>query len=753
MSQDTTQITTPATPAAQATTKVVVATTVALTFITFWQAAAVVLNDMASTMYYIGGIAEQAIGKSAPWMVVAVMLFSFAVRSVYMESCSMFVRGGVYVVVRDSIGPTIAKFSVSSLVVDYILTGPISVVSAGQYLGALLNDISQTLHQTWRTNPNWFAVFFSVAVTGYFWWSNIKGVPESSTKALHIMKVTTVMVIILLIWCPLTLVLHGGAPLPPLPTPSHIQLAKDAQGWLGGTIFMQMSFVLIIVALGHSLLAMSGFETLAQVYREVAYPKLKNLRWTANIVCTYCLLCTGVISVLAVMIIPDAVRSQYYNNMIAGLVSNLAGPSLLKLSFNVFVVIVGVMILAGAVNTSLIGVNGVLNRVAEDGVLLDWFRKPHRRFGTTYRILNLMALLQIATIIASRGDVLLLGEAYAFGVIWSFALKALGVLVLRYQRHDQEYKFPFNIRLRGIEIPVGLGLTTSVLFLVAIANLFTKQIATIYGVSFSVVLFILFTISERVNAGKKKEQRTELEKFNLEHQPEVGLKALHARPGSVLVAVRDAQRLWHLERVLEKTNMRRHDIVAMTVRQLSTGAGEYDLREDQLFAGYEQELFSKVVTLAEKEGKSVQLLVVPAVDPFDAMVQTAAKLEAARLVVGVSARMASEELARRIGLAWERLPEPRHAFSLEITNPDRPSIFVNLGPHPPRLWPEDVELLHRIWLQLSENPEIGSRLHHRDVVGIALRRLEQELRARGAGGIVDDLERDNPLPHGRGSEP
>src|SRR5579864_5222844 len=139
------------------TTKVVVATTVALTFITFWQAAAVVLNDLASTMYYIGGITEQAMGKSAPWMVLAVMLFGFAVRSVYMESCSMFVRGGVYIVVKDSIGPTVAKLSVSALVVDYILTGPISAVSAGQYLGRLLNDISDSTHQTLlHTDPNLF---------------------------------------------------------------------------------------------------------------------------------------------------------------------------------------------------------------------------------------------------------------------------------------------------------------------------------------------------------------------------------------------------------------------------------------------------------------------------------------------------------------------------------------------------------------------------------------------------------------------
>ena len=736
-------------PASQssATTKVVVATTVALTFISVWQAAAVVLNDMASTMYYIGGIAEQAIGKSAPWMVVAVMLFSYLVRSVYMESSSMFVRGGVYVVVRDSMGPTVAKLSVSALVVDYILTGPISVVSAGQYLGRLLNELSEAFHQTWRTNPNSFAVFFSVVVTCYFWWSNIKGVPESSTKALRIMQITTVMVVILLIWCPLTLIMRGNATLPPLPTPSNIHLTNESLGWLNGTFWAQLSFVVIIVAFGHSILAMSGFETLAQVYRELAYPKLKNLRLTANMVCTYCVICTGVISVFAVMIIPDAVRSTYYDNLIGGLVDNFVGPSALKLGFHIFIVIVGVLILSGAVNTSLIGVNGVMNRVAEDGVLLDWFRRPHRKFGTTYRILNLMAVLQILTIIASRGDVLLLGEAYAFGVVWSFALKALGVLVLRYQRHDQEYKFPFNITLGKVEIPIGLAATTSILFLVAIANLFSKKIATIYGVSFTIVLYVLFLVSEHVNARKKKEHRADLEKFNLDHQPDINAQTLHARPGGILVAVRDSRRLWHLHKALEKTNLRRHDIVVMTVRQLSTGAGEYDLQNDQLFAHDEQELFSHVVSMAEKEGKSVELLVVPAVDPFDAMVQTAARLQVSKLVVGVSARMASEELASRIGLAWEHLPEPRHAFSLEITNPDRPSVYVNLGPHPPRLWPEDVDRLHRIWLRLCAQSGVGSRLHHRDVVGVALQRLEDDLERGREGDVIDSLEQEIHKPH------
>ena len=146
------------------------------------------------------------------------------------------------------------------------------------------------------------------------------------------------------------------------------------------------------------------------------------------------------------------------------------------------------------------------------------------------------------------------------------------------------------------------------------------------------------------------------------------------------------------------------------------------MAENQLFTDYERELFSKVVEMAEKEGKTVELLVVPSVDPFEAMVQTAARLKASRLVTGASLRMDSDELARRIGQAWESLPEPRQPFSLEVIAPSRPSLFVNLGPHPPRLWPEDVDLTHRLWLTLTDDV-FGSKLHHRDVLGVALRRL------------------------------
>jgi amino acid transporter len=722
--------------------KIVIATTVALSFISFWKAAAIVLSDLASSSFYAGGIAEQAVGPAAPWFVLGVMLFSFAVRSIYLESCGMFVRGGVYVVVRDSMGPFVAKFSVASLVFDYILTGPISSVTAGHYLGRLINDISAMSGQSFRLNPYLFAAIFGVAVTIFFWWSNTKGIHESSGQALRIMQVTTVMVVALLIWCPITLLLKDHVKLPPPPIPSNLHFTEESLGWFSGTMWPKIPFVALMIAFGHSLLAMSGFETMAQVYREIASPKLKNLKIAANIVCTYAVFSTGIITMFAVMIIPDQIRKNYVDNLIGGLAMNLAGPYLLRLGFQVFVVIVGAMILSGAVNTSMIGANGVLNRVAEDGVLLDWFRKPHRRFGTTYRLINTITILQLITILASRGDVYLLGEAYAFGVVWSFSMKGIGVLVLRFQRHDQEYKFPFNLHFGGREWPVGLAATTLVLLMVAVANLFSKRIATIYGLSFTVLLFAVFMISERINTRKHAAKKKGLEEFNLETQPQISMETVHARSGCILVAVRDYNRMLPLQGTLEKVNLRHHDIVVMTVRPLTTGAAEYELSESQIFSGYEKELFSRVVTVAEKEGKHVDLLVVQAVDPFDAMVQTAARLQAARLVSGVSEKMDSEELARRIGLAWEHLPEPRHAFSLEVISPDRPSVYVNLGPHPPRLWPEDLDRLHDLWLELSGKEGFGSKLHHRDVIGLALHRLQNELGGPERDAVLSDLRRD-----------
>ncbi|MGA3028639.1 MAG: APC family permease, partial [Bryobacteraceae bacterium] len=241
-----------------------------LSFISFWRAAAIVLSDLASSAYYVGGIAETAIGKSAPWFILSIMLFSYAVRAVYIESCSMFVRGGVYRVVHEAMGGTLAKFSVSALMFDYVLTGPISAVSAGLYVAGLINDSAEYFHRpSLPVKPETFAAIFAALVTVYFWRKNIIGIRESSLKALRIMQITTVMVIILIAWCLATIFTHGYQSVP-LPTPATIHYGSDALGWLQHSALPQFTLIAIMIGLGHSLLAMSGEESLAQVNREIA---------------------------------------------------------------------------------------------------------------------------------------------------------------------------------------------------------------------------------------------------------------------------------------------------------------------------------------------------------------------------------------------------------------------------------------------------------------------------------------------------
>src|SRR2546427_4119689 len=218
-----------------------------LVFISFWRASAIVLCDMASTAYYIGGIVEQAIGKAAPWYIGAVMLFAYAVRGVYIESCSMFVRGGVYRVVKEAMGGTLAKLSVSALMFDYVLTGPISGVSAGQYIVGLVNELLQVLHLPFTLPPDLGSVAIAVGITLYFWHQNILGIPESSDKAMKIMGVTTVMVVLMIGWCGLTIWMHG-ATLPPF----ELQFSDDALGWLAGPSLAHTVGALgIAIAFGH----------------------------------------------------------------------------------------------------------------------------------------------------------------------------------------------------------------------------------------------------------------------------------------------------------------------------------------------------------------------------------------------------------------------------------------------------------------------------------------------------------------------
>jgi len=349
----------------------------------------------------------------------------------------------------------------------------------------------------------------------------------------------------------------------------------------------------------------------------------------------------------------------------------------------------------------------------------------------------------------------MLGEAYAFGVVWSFAMKALSVLVLRYkQPGPRDWKVPLNFRIGNTEIPLGLVIITGSLFSLAGINVLTKKVATISGVTFTIAFFIVFELSEISNRNRKTGLHHEKEKFRLDTRDEVSSEGLSVRPGNVLVAVRNPNRLQNLQRILEKTDTRKLDIVVVSVRLVTqAGSGEHTLDTEQIFSDDETEVFSRVVALAEKAGKHVELMVVPGSDPYEAVVQTAARLRSSRIVMGLSPKLSTSEQGAQVGRFWEQLPEPRPAMSLEIVLEDQKDVvFFNLGPHPPRLWPEDIELAHQLWLKLTGGG-LGSSLHHRDIVGVALRRMAADLDSERSQEVIGDVLKEVSSANGHNEQP
>ncbi len=751
--------------------KVIIVSSVMFAFISYWRTAAIVLCDLASTSYYIGGIVEQAIGPAAPWFILAVMIFSYGVRSVYIESCSLFVRGGVYRIVKEAMGGFLAKLSVSALMFDYILTGPTSGVSAGQYvmgfsllllklyLPGFKDHISDEQEKSVRRIGS---VVIACAVTLYFFRQNILGIHESSGKALKIMIATTVMAVIMLTWCVVSVGVHlhngdsiNAIPLTPnlekkveletakekdpygqetevyvrdfidpetgkprllwnngkegaerieintngfkpkldedgLPIPKENQALKklgtskqdSPLGWLADIHGLDrpqswlslIGLIGLFIAFGHSVLAMSGEETLAQVYREVESPKMKNFKKAAFIVFVYSIVLTAGISFLAVMLIPDEVRMKdYSDNLIGGLARYVWSPwPLLNIALEGFVVVIGFLILSGAVNTAIIGSNGVLNRVAEDGVLPDALLKPHPRFGTTYRVLYLIVGLQIGVIVFSGGDMVVLGEAYAFGVVWSFVFQVLAMVVLRFKdKSPREYKVPFNFHVGKTEIPVGLLLIFMVLFFTAVLNFMTKEVATIGGISITAFFLIVFAISEHYHEKKLKGRKhSHMEQFNKSMTSEVTPESLGLTKGyRKLVSIRSTQNLFMLERALDETDPTTTGIVVMTAKVLAAGQSQEERAE---LDAYDLQLMTAVVQRAEKAGKQVRPLIVPTNNPLHAILNTAKDLQAHELIMGASNKYTADEQLEQIAFYWISLhdgtPPP---LTVRILNAER----------------------------------------------------------------------------------
>jgi hypothetical protein len=255
------------------------------------------------------------------------------------------------------------------------------------------------------------------------------------------------------------------------------------------------------------------------------------------------------------------------------------------------------------------------------------------------------------------------------------------------------------------------------------------------------VFFAIFTVSEHYTRRTRAAEEN-IEQFRVTESDDLDSHSIAARPGNILVAVRDPRNLGYLQKVLHECDTARQDVVVMTARlyhREHSFGGSTVMEARDVFDEYEQELFTRVVAVAEKEGKPVHLLVVPGTNVFDTIVGTAQRLESSTIVSGLSQQLSADEQGKFTGDAWERLPQPRPEIALKIVAPNGTEHEYALGPHTPRLRAADLALIHDVWLELSADPAFA-RLHHYDVVSLAMQELQRELKGQNRAELLQKLQ-------------
>ncbi len=420
------------------------------------------------------------------------------------------------------------------------------------------------------------------------------------------------------------------------------------------------------------MLALSGLETLAQVYREIEDPKIKNLKKSVFVIFSFSFLFTGLLTFFSALIIPfDKIINQYYENLLSGLAMELYIPDTGKIIVSSLVVLSAFLMLLGAVNTAIVGANGILNRVAEDGLLPQVVRKLHPKYGTTYIIISFIAFLQGVIVLLSGGDVFILGEAYAFGVLWSLTFNVASLTLLRFKQPDieREWYYPLNIKWKKYRIPVGLFIVFIILFSVSFINLFTKNLATIFGLSFSIVLYSIFSYFEK----KYQDFSTDIHKLDEnEVEEKVNINVLNnvetifknlTKPKKILVPVRNPNNLVHLKWVLENFSDEETDIVVLYVR-VEKGydyAAVYDTMLNN-----EKNLFKEVILLAEEYGKEIRPLIISSNEPLYIILYCALVGGFQMIVLGVSGTTGAEVQMENIALWWGNIRPKDFKSSIEV---------------------------------------------------------------------------------------
>jgi amino acid transporter/nucleotide-binding universal stress UspA family protein len=414
----------------------------------FLLAWAVVFADIGTSIYYVPGILFVESGSRSPSpaaaFVLATGLVFILLSFKYVEVSARYPDGGgVVSVASDAFGPMVGCLGGILICVDYFLTGAISSVSGLQYLSGMFPHL-----EPWIVHISCGAVIFLGCL-------NVIGIRESA-------GLTAVLAVSSLI---VNLIVAGV-----------VSVQLDQAQWhrvLDQFLSIRaLPWKPTIIGFASSWLAFSGLESISQLAPALREPRHQTAMRAMLLVIAGILLTSPIITAFETALLDAAtVKPERFLFELGG----HFGPSALKIA----IVLTAATLLMGAANTAIIGCYHVFLALVRLGFLPAWLAERSRRFSTPHRAIFISVAVPVAVIICSRGDMDLLGELYAFGLLGAFSLTSVGLDRIRWQERARTVGFY-------------LGLFTSSLILMSWGvNLVHKKLATIFGGSVTLVGFAL----------------------------------------------------------------------------------------------------------------------------------------------------------------------------------------------------------------------------------------------------------------------
>jgi magnesium transporter len=632
--------------------------------------------------------------------VLAVVLFGLGLRAADVEARALFVPGGLHGLVREALGPRLALLSASALLAERLMLGALVAITAGHYLVAFGKTVMgvTAVSLVGDSGP----VTFALMAIGIVWWLQRQGRSQLDRATARAIGASILVLIVLILGATVSAILAPRHPIP-------LQ-------WPGTGILP------LLTAIGFVLAALGSVESLNHAAFDLEQPRIRNLLRVARVVGGYAIVITAALTFLFVVVVRDP--HVWSMAPLAGVAHELAGPRFLRIVLLVLVVAAAAVFLIATLRSTSVTAYGLLARLVDAGVLDDGWRTPHHRFGTPWRSIDAVTVAQITIVFLSAGRTSWVARAYAIAAVVAAVLKLSALVRFRTIRTEQRpYRVPFNIKIGGRQWPVALIGAVTLLTVTVGAMVVIGDPPTLAGLALVGALTGALVLSERTLANRPAAAGGAVDEFQLLPSADVGLRRVEVRPGNFLVPVRRPHGMAHLVAALRAAGSR--EVVAVTIRLVGVDVAD-DPGQDPHLTEDERRLLSAVIAAAEREGRAVRLMIVPGVNVFDSLIETALQLESSEIHVGESETLSADDQARLLGDAWERASKPsRVDVRLIVHHPRGSTAAYHLGAHAPALRPEDFEQIHRLWLDVVR--AVGPSVHHHDVVRAALVHMENEL--------------------------